>query len=438
MFQKGRRFFTKAFFLDLIPIVASSHLLLGGMSACAQAPGLAWNSPIGGRVFAEDTSNNVYATSNGMVFVFNSTGALQNSNQVCPLPGWAQRDVSGNYYFLGNYSGSQDFGGIILTATGSQDCFFVKYDQNGNLQWAKSFGGAGRASNAGDLAINPDGSLMAAYVTSVPFLGRYDSNDGNVIWQTSVVRTSGVQEFRVRPFSGTNGAYLQFCPGAGQVYGGFYDTNGAVVTITSAAAFGNGLYWADNLAANAEPVVGTNDDIFVAYYGPGDFGGTGYLTRSAHQTKVWSEVIGFVEPYILANDSHGIYLGTVDGSFSKYGFDGALLWSTNYSSPVVSTLIDASGNRFISRNDGSIAKLQADSINSTLSLTVAASDGFGSQGFRFHLTGAPSTVCQISCSTNLVNWQNLGMVTNAASPTPFTDPSATNSTIKFYRAVLVQ
>jgi hypothetical protein len=65
----------------------------------------------------------------------------------------------------------------------------------------------------------------------------------------------------------------------------------------------------------------------------------------------------------------------------------------------------------------------------------SGSEGFFPQGFVFTVIGDPFTVYQIFSSTNLNQWSEIGSVSNSAQETKFTDPSATNSPRKFYKAM---
>ena len=50
-------------------------------------------------------------------------------------------DRDGNSYMAGNYELTAAFGDTTLTVVGNTDAFVVKYDPNGNVQWAESAGG---------------------------------------------------------------------------------------------------------------------------------------------------------------------------------------------------------------------------------------------------------------------------------------------------------
>ena len=112
-------------------------------------------------------------------------------------------DNTGNIYFIGNFSSSTiTIGNTTLTQVGGGDIFFVKCDINGNVIWAKSFGGS---NYDGGISIITDeigsvyftGSFMSSTVifdtttlTNINagyydiFIAKYNPN-GNMIWAKS-------------------------------------------------------------------------------------------------------------------------------------------------------------------------------------------------------------------------------------------------------------
>ena len=62
-------------------------------------------------------------------------------------------------------------------------------------------------------------------------------------------------------------------------------------------------------------------------------------------------------------------------------------------------------------------------------------NGLNEQGFRLTLTGEFGGYYRIDGSTNLLDWTPLVTITNTYGSTQFTDPSATNMPLHFYRAV---
>ncbi len=105
-------------------------------------------------------------------------------------------DASGNVYVTGNFmSPTITFGSTTLTNTsaGSYDIFLVKYDNNGNVIWAKSAGGIyDDQSNGITTDINGNIYITGGFNTSITFgsttltspgvfVVKYDSS-GNVVW----------------------------------------------------------------------------------------------------------------------------------------------------------------------------------------------------------------------------------------------------------------
>jgi len=114
-------------------------------------------------------------------------------------------DSANNAYVTGPFnSQTATFGNITLTNSTSYDenFFVVKYDTDGNVVWAKAFGGVGSADSTG-IAIDAIGNLYVTgtfYSTNITFgsvvltnlgLSSYDiflaklDNTGNVLWAQS-------------------------------------------------------------------------------------------------------------------------------------------------------------------------------------------------------------------------------------------------------------
>ena len=105
-------------------------------------------------------------------------------------------DSSGNVLVTGNFRGTVDFGGGPLTAAGSDDIFLAKLDPNGNHLWSKRFGDAEDQEGTG-LAVDTSGNVLVTgefrgtvdfgggILTSVGlddiFVAKLDAN-GNHLW----------------------------------------------------------------------------------------------------------------------------------------------------------------------------------------------------------------------------------------------------------------
>ena len=88
--------------------------MLLAVPAFGQAPGLLWSTNVGATLFAVDANTNLYANVGGTIIKLNAAGVPLQTNAICPLPGLAQRDTAGNFYFAGDLDGTQNFGGITV------------------------------------------------------------------------------------------------------------------------------------------------------------------------------------------------------------------------------------------------------------------------------------------------------------------------------------
>jgi len=108
-------------------------------------------------------------------------------------------DSSRNVYVAGWFGGSITFGSTTLTSAGDWDVFVCKYDPNGNVIWAKRFGGNAREESESITADKDNNIYISGYFEGTThfdsfsatskgdrdiFIAKCDSN-GNVLWFTS-------------------------------------------------------------------------------------------------------------------------------------------------------------------------------------------------------------------------------------------------------------
>jgi hypothetical protein len=173
------------------------------------------------------------------------------------------KDSPGNLYITGTFgSPSVTFGSTILTQSGSDDIFLAKYDNNGNVLWAKKAGGSfsdGVYGISGDVNGNiflsgnfyspaiTFGSTTLVNSTSSSFdafIAKYDSN-GNELWAKGmagfqnelaggVVADNNGNCFVAGYFSSP---YISFGTDSLQIFGAYnsffaeYDPNGNVLGV---------------------------------------------------------------------------------------------------------------------------------------------------------------------------------------------------------------
>jgi hypothetical protein len=89
---------------------------------------------------------------------------------------------NGYAYVTGVFSGSATFGSTTLTSSGQEDGFIAKYDDNGNLIWAKK-AGASLGSDRTDQIVFEGGGIMymcASYMSGATYNGVSLLNNGGL------------------------------------------------------------------------------------------------------------------------------------------------------------------------------------------------------------------------------------------------------------------
>jgi predicted nucleotidyltransferase len=165
-------------------------------------------------------------------------------------------DKWGCSYIIGTYNGpSINFSGTILNNSGSgYDIFLVKYDFNGNLLWAKTFGSLGR-EDATEVDVDSLGNVFIGGCfesTSINF-DAYSLNNS--------ATNNSADLFMVKLNSSGNVLWAKSAGGnAGEVITGI-----AVDSLGN--SFITGSYASSSITFGNTVLIGTNtDDIFIAKY----------------------------------------------------------------------------------------------------------------------------------------------------------------------------
>lgn len=349
--------------------------LLLGVQAFGQAPALLWTTNIGATLFAVDNQTNVYANVGTNVIKLSPSGDVIQTNSICPKPGVAQMDAAGNYYFAGNFDGTQNFGGITLVGgwtnypiptphyiPGYPTHFVAKYNSAGVLQWAKSFGQMGQTGNdLKDIILDSTSGVFAAHLgtassPSVRVYTRMDSS-GNILWSQSP-SGGGLSTTHVRlgGLTSSNFAFLYYNSG---VHVARKDLSGNNVGLTSEALYPMNLNSSDVL--NGVPVLDNLANVFIAGRTNPSTGNQLLRKFDVAGTLLWSKIVNHGEQWSLARDaSETFYFGSVSNILIRYDANGNELWTTNYNKKAVRMIVHSSGNRFVGFSDGTIARLQTD------------------------------------------------------------------------------
>lgn len=292
-------------------------------------------------------------------------------------------DSAGNSYVAGSFNGSAAFGETSLTGQGGDDIFIAKYDNGGNLIWAR---GAGGAANDAASAVAVDGSgncyvtgffqgtatfgtanLVSAGGPDV-FIAKYDPT-GNLLWAKSAGGSSDDRGYAIAVDGSANvfvaGAFnntAAFGPtnlsaaGSFDVFVAKYDSTGQLLWARRAGGslddYGTGIA-VDNsgncyLAGHFGSPVATFDtvtltnrggrDVFIAKYGSAgnlvwvrQAGGSDYdvATAIAADGAGNSYVAGYFYGTATFGSSQITSTGLSDIFTAKYDSNGNPLWVSN-------------------------------------------------------------------------------------------------------------
>jgi uncharacterized delta-60 repeat protein len=265
-----------------------------------------WAKTYGGT--NDDRASSVQQTSGGGYIVAGYTNSFGAGNYDFFL---IKTDANGNLQWAKTYGGTSDDrassvqqtsgGGYIVAGytnsfgAGNYDFFLIKTDANGNIIWAKTYGGTSDDYAYSVQQTSDGGYILAGYTRSFS-VGSYDifliktDVNGNVIWAKTYGETGGDYAFSVRQTS--DGGYIV----AGYTYSfgaGYYD-----IFLVKIDANGN-IIWAKTYG-------GTNQD----------------FARSVQQTSDGG--------YIVAGYTRSFGAGYYDIFLIKTDANGNIQWAKTY------------------------------------------------------------------------------------------------------------
>ncbi len=154
---------------------------------------------------------------------------------------------SGEIAVTGNINSAVDFGAGPIGGAGGPDMFVMVLEANGNLRWARAFGGTGIDSGRG-IAVRPNGNVVVTgtFENSVSFGGSSFTSAGN-------------RDIFVARYSGTTGAHL-----ASRSFGGTGKDSGYGIVANSSNLYITGAF-VDTMSVGSTMLTSAGqEDIFVA------------------------------------------------------------------------------------------------------------------------------------------------------------------------------
>jgi arginine repressor len=227
----------------------------------------------------------------------------------------------------------------------SIDIFLIKTDANGNVQWAKTYGGTSR-DEAFSVQQTSDGGYIVAGITWSFGAGDYDAflvktdANGNIIWAKTYGGTSWDYAYSVQQTS--EGGYIvagltrSFGAGGGDAFLVKTDANGNIIW---AKTYGGTDY--------AYSVQQTSDGgyILAGYtYSFGAGGGDAFLVKTdANGNIIWAKTYGGTSDdlaysvqqtsdggYIFVGETRSFGAGSFDIFLIKTDANGNIIWAKTY------------------------------------------------------------------------------------------------------------
>jgi hypothetical protein len=291
-------------------------------------------------------------------------------------------DSAGNSYVTGEIESTAKFGSVSLTSHGSNDVFVVKYNTNGDLQWAKNLGG-GIASDRGLGISESKGNIFVtgtfqgkAYFPGSTFL----SSGGIDIFIAKYNSTGDFQWIQRAGGTGNDEAYAASNDSGGNVYITGYFSGTANFSGTSLISYG----------AN---------DIFIAKYNPAGgllwvkkAGGTGSDYGMGIKVDNSNNVFltgGFRLTSAFGSISIKGLNGDSDIFIARYTSSGEAVWvkkaGGNINDYGRAIALDAKSNCYITGNFGLDATFGSTTITGTDSTEVYFASYDASGNYRWVL-----------------------------------------------------
>lgn len=254
-------------------------------------------------------------------------------------------DTAGNIYVAGGFEGSEAFGAsVVASIEGSRDILVAKFDNAGQLVWARRAGGK-LFDEALGIAIDHNGGIVVT--------GRFEgaSDFGGV-----TLNGSGDADIFVAKYDGDGNVLW-----AKKAGGSRKDTGNGIATDKAGNIYLTGMFYdRATFDSSAISATGTNSDIFIAKYNPSGnliwvktAGGPGADIGAGIAADADGNVFvtGSFEVAPNFNSTLLVTSGATDLFGAKYGESGDLIWARNAGGNKgdagAGIAVDTTGNAFI-------------------------------------------------------------------------------------------
>jgi len=223
---------------------------------------------------------------------------------------------------------------------GSLDIFLIKTDANGNIQWAKAYGGTGY-DNARSVQQTSDGGYIVAGKTGSFGAGRYDifliktDANGNVQWAKTYGGTDDEEAYSVQQTS--DGGYI--VAGWTRSFGAGYDDAFLIKTDANGNIIWAKTYGGTNLDS-ASSVQQTSDGGYIVVGSTASFGAGNsdifLIKTDANGNIIWAKTYGGTGndwAHSVQQTSDGGYI--VAGYTNSFGAGAVFLIKTDASGNII-------------------------------------------------------------------------------------------------------
>lgn len=304
-------------------------------------------------------------------------------------------DRLGNIIFVGSFSSNISLGSFNLQSKGGLDGFMVKYDKNGNIQWAYGFGSFGtdeirhvitNTNNeiiimgyfSSNIDLNPKGPANNITGTSPNyFIAKY-TGTGQLIWSDKIDgATAVVSSLASGP---NNDIYLT------GVYSGTVTlsspTNNVALTSTGGKNLFVGKYSSSGAALWGKNI-GGNSPTPYSYYITADVDDNVYIGGYFDGTLIFGDA---------ALNKTLTYHGNRDTFFGKYTGSGDYVWAFNFGSSCSGNFghkiaVDSKKNVLLGGSFCNTVDFNPGTCNLNITAKNFTSDGYISKYNQIKFTG---------------------------------------------------